>query len=579
MNGRGGVVTFFLFLLLLIIVLLQIHSMVQSDRFYECLNRLDETFENVASVGGAEVEPEASAVVDEEYPGDEGDWLVWGLTSEPGTLNPLTRRVISAKWILWRNIFEGLMDYDYDEIKLKPILAESYNVSDDGLEITFRLRDDIHFSDGVPITTDDVIFTYETIINPGVDAAQLANYYRDVEEVVKVDDRTVKFIMNRPYFKSLEFMGLQDVGILPKHIYKFTDPQEFNKHRSDCVGSGPYVFERWDVGREIVLRRNENYWGRKPKLERILFRIITNEVAALQALRAGKIDFLRPLPEQFADMSKDEDFASQFRCLSYFTPMIPYFYVGWNNDAVFFKDKRVRLAMTHLIDRDKIIKYLLKGQGRVTAGPFYIFGKQNNPNIRPWPCDPERAEELLEQAGWVDSDGDGIRDKDGVPFRFRLMIRSEDPYYERLAKFVKDEMSKVGIEAVPDPYEWSVFIERLLDREFEAEVSGWGGVVEEDSYQVWHSSQGVGRGSNHVGFNNKEADAIMEEARKTLDESKRNNLYHRFHEIVHKEQPYTFLYARPEMRFLDRRFKNVKIHKLDLDWLEWYVPKSEQRYK
>ena len=579
MNERGGVVTFFFFLFLSIIILLQILSMVQSGRLYERINRLDEIFEGATAIHSARGRPEAATVFDEEYPGDEGDWLVWGLTDEPGTLNPVTKRDIYAEWIVNRNIFEGLLNYDDDEVKLKCVLAESYDVSEDGLEVTFRLRDGIHFSDGVPITTDDVIFTYETVINPGVDAAQLANYYKDVEKVVKVDDKIVKFVMKRPYFKSLEFLSFGDTGILPRHIYEFSDPMEFNKHRSDCVGSGPYVFEKWDVGREIVLRRNENYWGPKPKLEKIVFRIIINEVAALQALRAGKIDFLRPLPEQFADMSKDEDFAVQFRCLSYFTPRIPYFYVGWNNDSVFFRDKRVRLAMTHIIDCEKIIKYLLKGQGRVTTGPFYIFGKQTNPNIRPWPYEPERAKELLDEAGWVDSDGDGVRDKDGVPFRFRLMIRSGDPFYERLAKFMKDAAAKVGIEVIPDPYEWSIFIERLLDREFEAEVSGWGGVVEEDPYQVWHSSQGVGRGSNHVGFNNKEADAIIEEARKTLDETKRNKLYHRFHGIVHNEQPYTFLYARPEMRFLDRRFKNAKIHKLDLNWLEWYVPKSEQRYK
>jgi len=235
--------------------------------------------------------------------------------------------------------------------------------------------------------------------------------------------------------------------------------------------------------------------------------------------------------------------------------------------------------MTHLIDCDKIIKYLLKGQGRVTTGPFYIYGQQYNPDIRPWPYDVDRVKELLDEAGWVDSDGDGLRDKGGVGFRFRLMIRSEDPYYERLAKFIKDVAAKVGVEVIPDPYEWSIFIERLLDREFEAEISGWGGVVEEDPYQLWHSSQGVGRGSNHVGFDNKDADEIIEQGRKTLDGTERNKLYHRLHEIIHNEQPYTFLYARPEMRFLDRRFKNVKIHKLDLNWLEWYVPKEQQRYK
>ena len=579
MNGRGGVITFFIFLFIFFIILLQVLSMLQSDRFYDGLNRLDEISQSTGAMQGFSRESESRSVLNEESIGDEGDWLVWGLTDEPGKLNPITRRVISSDWIVWRNVFEGLLDYDYNTLEFKPMLAESYEVSEDGLEYTFRLRDDVHFSDGVPITADDVIFTYETINNPGVDAAQLANYYRDVAEVIRIDDRTVKFVMKQPYFKALEFLCFQDVGIIPKHKYSFSDPAEFNRRYSEPFGSGPYVFEKWDVGREVVLRRNENYWGRKPKLRKIVFRFITNDIAAVQALKAGEIDFLEPLPDQFAELSKDEDFKERFNCISYFTPKSPYFYVGWNMNFPLFKDRRIRLAMTYIIDRERIIKYLLKDQAKITTGPFYIYGKQNDPNIAPWPFDPQMAEKLLEEAGWIDRDGDGVRDKDGVPFRFKLMIRSGDPYYEQLAKFIKDEAIKIGVDVIPEPFEWSIFIERLLDREFEAEISGWGGVVEEDPYQVWHSSQGTGRGSNHVGFSNAEADALIEQARRTFDETERNKLYRRFHDIVHYEQPYTFLYARPEMRFLDKRFQNVKIHNLDLDLLEWYVPKEEQRYK
>jgi len=137
----------------------------------------------------------------------------------------------------------------------------------------------------------------------------------------------------------------------------------------------------------------------------------------------------------------------------------------------------------------------------------------------------------------------------------------------------------VGIEVIPDPYEWSVFIQRLQDREFDAVNLAWHGGLAQDPYQIWHSSQIGNRGSNYVGFNNPEADAIIEEARRTLDDEKRNKLYQRFHRIIHEEQPYTFIYTRPEQRFLDRRFENVIIHKLGLDGHEWYVPKEKQRYK
>lgn len=580
MNGRSGLVTFFLFLFLAVMILLQVLSMVQSDRLYERLNLLLERLSSAEAVRVTREGQEArrADLPGEEYPGDEGDWLVWRLGAEPATLNTIhTSSGMYARYIVSGNIFESLLEYDPDKFKLRPMLAESYKVSDDGLEIYFRIRDDVHFSDGHPITADDVIFTYETIRNPGVDAANLANYYQDIDRVIKISDLEVKFIMKRVYFRSLEFTG--GMGIFPKHIYDFNDPEEFNKHISNPVGSGPYVFEKWDVGREVVLRRNEKYWGRKPKLKKIVYRFITNFVAAVQALRSGDVDYMRPLPDQFAELSKDKEFTKEIQCLSYWHPAIGYFWMGWNQDRPFFKDRRVRLAMTHIVDRVLIGKSLLKvPEARVPTGNFYIFGPQYDSSIKPWPYDPERAKELLDEAGWVDTDGDGIRDKDGVVFSFKYMICNL-PLHEQISKLLKDEAAKVGIEVMPDPYEWSVFIQRLQDRQFDAVNLAWHGGLAQDPYQIWHSSQIGKRGSNYVGFRNAEADAIIEEVRRTLDDEKRNALCHRFHRILHEEQPYTFIYTRPEQRFLDKRFENVIVHKLGLDGHEWYVPKHLQRYK
>ncbi len=577
MNGRSGWVTFLFFSFLAVMILLQVLSMVQSDRLYNRLNRLIEVRE-----GGAAFRTRADAgsagLPGEEYPGDEGDWLIWRLDAEPENLNALTSTSMYARYIISGNIFESFLEYDPDRLTHRPVLAESHEISKDGLEISFRLRSDARFSDGKPITADDVIFTFETIRNPGVDAASMANYYRDIERVVKIGDREVKFIMRRVYFLSLEIAG--GMPILPRHIYKFNKPDEFNKHISDPVGSGPYVFEKWDVGREIVLRRNENYWGRKPKLKKIVYRIITNDTAAIQSMRSKDVDYMRPLPDQFAELSENREFTKDIRCLSYWHPGVGYFWTGWNEDRPFFKDRRVRLAMTCLINREMICKHLLKNpEAKVPTGPFYIYGRQGDPNIQPWPYDPQRAKQLLDEAGWVDRDGDGIRDKDGVPFRFKYMIGSGVTLHEQIAKLVKDEAAKAGIEVTLDPYEWSVFSQRLNDRQFDAVNLAWHGAIEGDPYQIWHSSQIGNRGSNCVGFRNAEADAIIEEARQTLDDDKRNALYHRFHRILHDEQPYTFIYTRPEQRFLDKRFENVIIHKLGVDEREWYVPRDRQRYK
>jgi len=580
MNGRGGTITFFIFLLMSIIILLQILSMLQSDRFYEGLNRLDEIFESAGAMRGFSRESESPSVLDEEPVGDEGDWLVWGFRVEPKTLNQFSaENDIYSRWITVPYIFEPLLVYDFDDLTMKPWLAESYEISEDGLEYTFRLRDDVYFSDGVPITADDVIFTYETAVNPEVDAANIANLFVDVEKVIKVNKRVVKFFMKRPYFKALENLCFWDFGILPKHIYKFSDAEDFNKRVSDPVGSGPFVFEKWETGREVVLRRNENYWGNKPKLKKIIYKFIPNPVAMVQALRSHTVDIAIPEPEQFADLVNDEQFNEEFRCLWYWNPGVPFYYIGWNQDTVFFSDRDVRLAMTHIIDREQIVSKLLKGQGRTITGPFFINGSQNDLNIEPWPYDLNRARELLDEAGWVDSDKDGLRDKKGVPFRFKFMYSSDNALYRRLAKLLKDAAAKVGIEVVPEPYEWSVVISRITDRKFEAMVMGWGGDILEDPYQLWHSSQIDNRGSNYVGFGNRQADAIIEQARRRIDDSRRNKLYHQLHRILHEEQPYTFLFTRPTFRLVDKRFKNVRIYKLGPKYWQWYVPKEQQRYK
>lgn len=575
MNQRGGIGKFFLFAFLSVIVLLQILTMRQHSRLAEHLDSIDA--ETATERVFAEPKRRDSDI--EEYPGDEGDWLVWAFRVEPKTLNQLsTDRDIYSMWITKPQIFEPLTVYDWDEVKLNPLLAEDYQISSDGLEITFLLRDDIHFSDGVPITADDVIFTYNTVTNPGVDAANLANMYVDVDRAVKVDDRTVKFIMKRPYFKALEITCLWDFGVYPKHIYSFDDPNEFNKRVSEPVGSGPYVFERWDVGEQIVLRRNENYWGPKPRIKKVIYRFITNAVAAAQALRAHEVDLIIPEPDQFADLVEDKEFNKEFDCLWYWNPGAPFYYIGWNQDTPFFSDRRVRLAMTHVINREQIVAELLKGFGEITTGPYYIKGTQYDSAIEPWPYAPDRARELLDEAGWVDSDGDGIRDKDGVTFRFKFMYSTGKAQYQRLAKLLKDEMAKVAVELIADPYEWSVMLPKLSDREFEAMVMGWGGDIVEDNYQIFHSSQIGNRGSNYVGYSNAEADVLLEKIRRTMNTTERDMFCHELHSIIHAEQPYTFLFARPTFRPVDKRFENVNIHYMGLNYLEWYVPKDKQRY-
>jgi peptide/nickel transport system substrate-binding protein len=546
----------------------------KSERFNQKLIKLEEGL----SSGTSTPKQNFSSAADNTE--NEGDWLIWGLSVEPKTLNLIsTNADIYTRWMCFQQVFEPLMAYDYNDIKLKPMLAESCNVSDDGLEVTFKLRNDIHFSDGVPITADDVIFTYKTVVNPLIDAADSASFYIDVKGVEKIDDRTVKFNMKQPYFLATEILSLWNIGIYPKHIYDFNNPEEFNKRVSNPVGSGPYVFEKWDSGNQVSFIRNENYWGTKPKIKKMIYKFILNDIARLAALQSGDIDLLIPSPDQYAELTKDKSFREKYNCLAYWYPGAPFYYLGWNESTLFFADKKVRQAMTYMFDRDDIIKHLLKNSGRAITGPFNIYAPENDPNIKPLPYDIKAAAKLLDKAGWKDHDGDGIRDKDGTAFRFKFSYSADNGMYQNIANYLKDSAAKLGIELIPDPVEWSILITRLTDRKFEAMIMGWGGAIVDDHFQIFHSSQIGNRGSNYVGFNNKKADELLEQFRRTLDDNKRIELGRELHRLLFEEQPYTFLFARPMYKILDRRFENVVVHKLGVNEREWFVPKEKQKYK
>jgi peptide/nickel transport system substrate-binding protein len=590
MNNRSGLFTFLLFLLLLAMIVLQVLSMIQSDRLYERLNFLLENATSRSDYGSsvrrdeqtapAKIEPNLTAESAEKYPGDEGDWLIWGFGGEVRTLNLLnTDRTLDTRDIVSGNIIETLFtqDLDTDKAKLKPKLAEKMDISENGLEITITLKKNIYFSDGVPITADDVIFTYQTIMNPGIDCAELRSYLNNITDVIKLDDHTVKFLIKERYWQTLEVVG--EFYVFPKHIYQFKDPNEFNKQISNPIGSGPYIFEKWDVGQQIVLKRNENYWDKKPNIKKVVFKFISNATAELQALRSHDIDIFEPGSEQVTDMPKNPDFAKEFSTKIFWDPSFGYWYIGWNEQRPFFKDRRVRQAMTCLTNRKEIVETQTRGKGAVVTGTFYIYGRQNDPNIQPWPYDPQKAAKLLDEAGWKDHDGDGIRDKDGIPFRFKFSYPAGNTSSEQMSRLLKDDAAKVGIEVIPNPIEGSIFIGNINDRNFDAVELMWAGVIEEDPYQVFHSSQIQGRGNNFVSFNNPQADKLIEQARRELNDEKRYALYHQFHRILHEEQPYTFLMTRPRYYFIDKRFENVIVHKLGVDPFEWYVPKEKQRYK
>ena len=502
----------------------------------------------------------------------EGDWLIYHLSAEPATLNPITATDAYEGTINNSKIYETLIERNNETLELEPLLAESWEISEDKLTYTFKIREGIKWHDGTPFTSQDIVFSYNTIMNPKVDSPQLRSYYQEIRDVRAVDELTVQFTYARPYFLALEFCG--GMPLVPKHIF---DKGDFNSNPAgrDPVGTGPYKFVKWITGREIVIDKNHDYWGEKPKINKIVFKIITDNTVAFQVLKRQELDVSGLTPIQWQRQTDTASFKENFDKLSYFTPN--YSYIGWNSKRPFFADKQVRTALTHLVNRELILDKILYNLGAIVTNPFYINSPEYDKSIKPYPYDPQKAEELLKQAGWVDHDGDGIRDKDGVKFAFEFLIPGGSETGEKIATILKEELDNMGIQMDIRKTEWAVFTTRLNERNFDAVTLAWSMGVESDPYQIWSSTQAQS-GSNFIGFQNKEADALIEEARTEFDREKRKELYRRFAEIVHNEQPYTFLFCRKSTVAVNKRFENVLVYPLGIDLLEWHVPLAEQMY-
>jgi len=444
------------------------------------------------------------------------------------------------------------------------------------ISYTFTLRQGVKWHDGTPLALGDFLFAWKTLRNPGVACGSIRNYYRDVKKVRRVDEKTIEFLWKKKYFLAFEFSA--GFNPVPEHIYRFTDPQEFNrsKHNRVSWGTGPYRFLHWIPNQEIAIVRNPDYWGKKPHIDRIVWKNINDQSVALQSLRAGDIDVLGLTKSQYNTLKNNEEFNKRFNIFIYTSRS--YSYLGWNMRNPLFKDPRVRRALTMLTPRERMLKEVYHGLATITTGNFWIESASCDKSVERWPFNPERARALLAQAGWRDTDGDGILDNGGKPLAFKLLINSGNQERKRMAAYTQEEFRKAGIRMKIDSMEWSVFLDRLEDLRFDAVLLGWALGWEGDPYQLWHSSQIHEHESNHCGFVNREADRLIEMAREELDLKKRLALFHRFHRLLHEEQPYTFLFTTKSTYAVTRRFRNAKRYRLGFDYDGWYVPKKEQKH-
>jgi len=464
----------------------------------------------------------------------------------------------------------------------------------------FRLRPGIQWHDGHPVTMEDAKCWFDTMRNPNVDCAFLRLYYMDIEKMdVSSDSMTAKFIYRKPYALALDYCG--GAIFLPCHIFppeqNRINPEGyakfFNEHplgqpgKGQFVGIGPYRLDHWTAGQEIVMVRDENYWvcranlpwwdSQRPYLDKIVWRFIQQATPALREMENGNVDAdfdLEPdtwrLPQTLSPA-----FTSRYVRARFITPSFTY--IGWNERRDVFKDPQVRRALTMLIPRERIFKVIHYGLGRVIEGPFFVDGPCADLSVKPMPYDPAGARRILRRAGWIDRDGDGILDKDGQKFEFEYLVHTGREYHAKIADIIKQCLGRAGIQVNIRKVDFTVLAEAVRDHNFDAARFAWTDLLDTDPYQIWHSSQSRGRGSNYVGYSNKRVDELIEQGREEFDPIKRWAIFREVYRIIYEDQPLTFLFIFDKLAFYNRKYHGVKFYRFipGYDFTEWYD--SEQK--
>lgn len=513
--------------------------------------------------------------------GDEkpvsGGTLRIRIPGDPSTLNPFLANSTETNNIV-RYVYSSLITRDKETLEFLPSLASHWEVSDNGRIFTFTLREDVKWHDGVPFSADDVLFTFDMIKNEQVDCASIRSTLHDLKKAEKIAPNKIKFTVDKPYFLMLSSIG--ELFIFPKHRYQSDSGDSFNKHSDNRspIGTGPYKFEKWEMGLKISLVKNKEYWGKEAYLDRLEWFMINNKAAALKELQNGHIDLDTSIEQDMwvrADTTSS-DFTTKFVKAKF--PGAFTAFIAWNLSRPYFQDKNVRKAFTMLIDREKILKEVHAGLGKVVSSLESPFGPDYDLSIAPYPYDPVQAKKILREAGWLDHDDDGIIDKDGVSFQFTLLIHNARDYHQKVADIVKETIEQAGILVIIKKIDFSIFFSHLTDHAFDAARAALATPPSySDPFDYAHSSQ-KNKGNNFSNFENKEVDKLLEEARQTLDAKERSKLYGKLHRILHDEQPWTPLYTLETLLFYNKRFRNVKLYKNTpyLDFTEWYIPKDLQ---
>jgi len=474
-------------------------------------------------------------------------------------------------------IYDGLVKADKD-LNYVGAMAESWEFSADCLDLTWKLRRGIKWHDGQPFTAEDVLFTYQAMINPKTPTAYKEDFLA-VQHAEVVDPYTFRVRYARPLAKAVQSWSM---WVLPKHLlekYVADGKLKDSPENSRPVGTGPYRFQEWKSGEKVVLVSNAEYYEGRPYLGRVVYRVIPNQGTIFLELKAKGVDLASLTAIQYARQTEYPAFRKAFKKYRY--PSSAYTYFGFNLKDPRFADRRVRQAFAHAINKQELMEGVLMGLAREATGPIRPGSWAYTDKVVRYDYSPEKAKALLAEAGWKDH-GDGLlRDKDGKPFSFTIRTNQGNEERKKVAEIIQQRLAAIGVTAEIQVIEWASFIKEFIKKKrFEAVVLGWGVGTDPDQYGVWHSSQMGPDQLNQISYANPEVDRLLEEGRASCHQQERVKYYHRFQEILAEDQPLVFLYFRDALPVVSSRVQGIQPAPSGIfyNFIQWYVPKQVQRY-
>lgn len=502
-----------------------------------------------------------------------GGTVVTAFVADLGGVNPyislntaVTQEVVNQ---LFLRLVEEQPDYNDHPPTMLPQLARSWDLAPDRKSLTLHLRDDLVWSDGVPVTADDVRFTWQAQVHPDV-AWDSAYYKEEITDVEVLDPYTVRFQFSRPHAHQL--LRVNEGEIIPKHAWGRLPFSEWRRQsdwfREHLVVDGPFTLASWAPQQELVLARNERYHeAGKPYLDRILIRVVADQGTLLTQGLSGDLDLVFALA--LADVPKVEQ-SRNLELSAHWTRS--HAFVAWNLRRPLFADREVRRALTLAIDRESIVETIWGPYGRVSDSPILSDVWVHDDSITPWPYDPAEARRLLAERGWQDRDGDGFLDRDGRRFSFELSTNVGNPQRTDSVVMIQEQLARIGVEAKPRFIAFNPLMEQVDRGEYDAVAMRWAMPTDLDLTFAFHSAS-IAEGTNVFGYRDPEVDRLLEAARLAPDDETLGAYLRAIQQAIHRDLPMTFLYESQDLAAINRRLKGAAPNALRRFWhaADWWL--------